>query len=437
MGEAAVASGIEQALQQAGNAFPALLGLLTFVTDIGTQVGWLVLPAAIVWLLLRRLYRLAGFAAAVALGTILLNGIAALLPPLFTFNGSGAGNSAAVMDGGSMGMLVTCGALLLIFMPVIPHSARGWAVAGTTGLILIVGIIRISADLVHLWPVIIGWVLGLAWLTAMAAVFNRWQRKAATPAERLWPAHTTATPEALVPAPTHDKPIPDGGRGLALALMVFVLTGAALVGAGFLITHVLAPVRQFDTAVVQWFASIRTDTLTWLATIFGGPGTSASVIGVLLVAAPVALALTRRWAPACFLLAAAIGETALYLAVGYIVGRPRPSVDHLTAGVPPTPSFPSGHVAASVVTYGANALLLLAWSQSKLRYAAVVLVPLIVIGVALSRVYWGLHYPTDTIASMIYSAVWLAVCWKLFKPDRGSSRHPERQQQPRHREART
>lgn len=123
-----------------------------------------------------------------------------------------------------------------------------------------------------------------------------------------------------------------------------------------------------------------------------------------------------------FLLVAAVGETALFLAVSTVVGRLRPPVDYLSPHLPPTSSFPSGHVAASVVTYGGGALLVFAWTRSRLRYAAAVLAVLAVLGVAFSRLYRGVHYPTDTLASVLYASAWLAVCWWVFRPGRGSAR---------------
>ncbi len=130
----------------------------------------------------------------------------------------------------------------------------------------------------------------------------------------------------------------------------------------------------------------------------------------LAVTAPLALAVTRQWRPPLFLVVVTVGETALFLAVATIVGRS-------TAGGAPrqrpaaTSSFPSGHVAATVATYGAIALLTVAWSRSSLRHAVVVWAGLASLAVALSRLYRGVHHPTDVLVSVLYAVVWIAVCW--------------------------
>ncbi len=224
----------------------------------------------------------------------------------------------------------------------------------------------------------------------------------------------------LVPAPSHDAPLPAGWLGLAELLAAGVMVWGALVGIGLLVTEVLAPVRRFDVAVVEWFAAIRTETLTPVATAVGHLGSTLGIVVVLVAAIPLALGLTRRWAPPVFLLVTTVGETALFLAISTVVGRVRPPVDQLTPGLPPTSSFPSGHVAASVATYGGITLLVLTWTRSRLRYAALVLAVLAVLGVALSRLYRGVHYPTDTLASVLYASAWLAACWWVFRPGRGS-----------------
>ncbi len=66
-------------------------------------------------------------------------------------------------------------------------------------------------------------------------------------------------------------------------------------------------------------------------------------------------------------------------------------------------SFPSGHVATSVTVYGLLAIYL--WRSGHHGWAllAAVIVPL----VAFSRIYLGVHYPSDTLASMAWATLWL------------------------------
>jgi len=92
------------------------------------------------------------------------------------------------------------------------------------------------------------------------------------------------------------------------------------------------------------------------------------------------------------------GATALNTALKLLLSRPRPSL--FTPLVSASGfSFPSGHVTASVATFGFLAVLL--WREKRFGWAiaSLVLVPL----VALSRIYLGVHYPSDVLGSLIFA----------------------------------
>ena len=421
----AVDTGVVDALNAAVNAWPWVVPLLQFITDLGgSEAAWLLLPVATVWLLVRRAPRLAVYVAVTGLGSAVLNtGVKALVDrarPLVDMPVLAA-PGASFPSGHAMGSTITFGVLLLVFLPVLPPRLRRPATAAVVALVAAIGVTRVALGVHFPSDVLGGWLLGVLWLAVTAAAFRRWCQEDGL---RRRPAVEGLAPEerpVLVPAPVHDAPLPAGWRGLAELLAAAVMVWGALVGVGLLITNVLGAVRRFDVAAVEWFAGVRTETLTPVITAVGQLGSTLGIVTVLVAVVPLALGYTRRWAPPVFLLVATIGETALFLAISTVVGRLRPPVDHLSPNLPPTSSFPSGHVAASVVSYGGIALLMLAWTRNRLRYAAVVMAVLAVLGVALSRLYRGVHYPSDTLASVLYGSVWLAVCWWVFRPGRGSA----------------
>ena len=73
-------------------------------------------------------------------------------------------------------------------------------------------------------------------------------------------------------------------------------------------------------------------------------------------------------------------------------------------------SFPSGHALGSLVVYGWLALWL--WRQSH-RLPAIFLLVWIAL-IAFSRVYLGIHYPTDVLASLALGVPWLTVVISLY-----------------------
>lgn len=190
---------------------------------------------------------------------------------------------------------------------------------------------------------------------------------------------------------------------------------AFLLGLGMLITTVLTPVRDLDVAIIEGLVESRTEPLTVLAHIGDQIGNTPGIIAMVIIAATVAHALTRRWAPALVLVAAAAGETSIFLATQLAISRARPDVEQL-AGEPATSSFPSGHVAATIVTYGCIALLVLAWSRGAVRVVAVAAAIVLPLLVAWARMYQGMHFPSDVLASFLFAPLWLAACWWAIRP---------------------
>ena len=92
------------------------------------------------------------------------------------------------------------------------------------------------------------------------------------------------------------------------------------------------------------------------------------------------------------------------MTTAFLVERPRPTVSHLDA-VPTTSSFPSGHTAAAIVLYLGLALIITSFVRNLVVRALVwSLAVVLPIAVALSRLYRGMHHPTDVIASAIGAA---------------------------------
>ncbi|WP_216870543.1 phosphatase PAP2 family protein [Modestobacter excelsi] len=198
----------------------------------------------------------------------------------------------------------------------------------------------------------------------------------------------------------------------------FVLVEALLLGLGLLITRVLdgSPVDQEEVDFENAVAAHRTPTwnsITHYGTVLG----ATSTVVALTAAGCLVLAL-RRHGPRLplFLALAVIGETLLFLLAAAVLDRLRPPIPHLDAA-PPTSSFPSGHTAASVALWVGLALGL---SRTRpghrlrfLSWSLAVAVPLFVL---LSRLYRGMHWPTDVAAGVVFSLAWLLLLRAVLLP---------------------
>jgi len=189
--------------------------------------------------------------------------------------------------------------------------------------------------------------------------------------------------------------------------LTLTLLAACLAGAWLLGREAYAP---FDPALMLGLHAHATPTLTTLMTVV--THSASSVVTVILVVAGAALLWVRgqrRNAVALVLgvaLASLLGE-----GLKLLVQRPRPDLfPHLVhAG---GWSYPSGHTRNAVVVYGLLAWLAgpqeAGWRRALVRAAALVWAGL----VALSRVYLGVHYPSDVLASLLLGIPWvLGVVW--------------------------
>ncbi len=138
---------------------------------------------------------------------------------------------------------------------------------------------------------------------------------------------------------------------------------------------------------------------------------SLVVLGIVTALATGFLLLQRRRRYALLVLAAVLGGQALNSGLKQYFDRDRPNiVPHLREVS--TPSFPSGHATLSAVTYLTLGVLLAEGLQRRAAKLYVILVALLLTFlVGASRVYLGVHYPTDVLAGWASGLAWALLCW--------------------------
>jgi undecaprenyl-diphosphatase len=141
---------------------------------------------------------------------------------------------------------------------------------------------------------------------------------------------------------------------------------------------------------------------------------SMIVLLIMTCAASIYLFLARKYAAAWLLLVAVFGGIALNDVLKHMFARPRPDHVYQAARVF-TSSFPSAHAEISAITYLTMAALL-AQSQSSFRIGLyfIALAALLTLLIGLSRLYLGVHYPTDVLGGWCIGAAWALACWVLM-----------------------
>jgi len=198
------------------------------------------------------------------------------------------------------------------------------------------------------------------------------------------------------------------GLGACVLLFVFVaLAGEVTEG----------DTLAFDTRILQalrdpadpsqprgpaWIENVLLD-----LTALGG-----STVLVLVVAAVVGfLLLQTRYRSALFVAVTAASGELLNAAMKYVFNRPRPSIVPQLRAVFST-SFPSGHAMESAIVYLTLGAILMRAADNRLTKLYILGIAMLLTAlVGISRVYLGVHYPTDVIGGWIIGFVWASICW--------------------------
>ncbi len=205
----------------------------------------------------------------------------------------------------------------------------------------------------------------------------------------------TGPEEAPKPAPLLGTAILASLGAAVLALFLFAWLGNEMLQ---------GDTRHFDQVVREWMHSYASPGMTRVMNAISLLGYNVLIIELVIALAVFAKLRWRR--AALWLTVAMAGSLVLDLTLKHIYHRTRPTAYFGMA--PHSYSFPSGHAMCSFCFYGVLAGLLsartkpLAW-RLLIWFAAAALV----IAIGLSRIYLGVHYPSDVVAGYLAAAVWV------------------------------
>ncbi len=186
-------------------------------------------------------------------------------------------------------------------------------------------------------------------------------------------------------------------------ILLFMTVFLPLVAIGELAEDVWAGAGLFfDRPILEGLHARATPTLDGIMLFFSHAGAPKPMVAFFIVVL-VGLLIARRRGDAAFFVVAVAGAMVLNFGAKILFGRARPD---LWVSLAPESdySFPSGHAMGSMATVAA--LVILAW-RTRWRWPILILGSLFVALVGLSRLYLGVHYPSDVLTGWLASLAWV------------------------------
>jgi undecaprenyl-diphosphatase len=147
-------------------------------------------------------------------------------------------------------------------------------------------------------------------------------------------------------------------------------------------------------------------------TALGGP----TVLWLVVLSVVGFLVLQTRYRTAIIVAATAASGDLLNVVLKNLFVRPRPEVVPHLRDVSSTTSFPSGHAMESAIIYLTLGAMLMRLAERRLtKIYCIGIAVFLTLLVGISRVYLGVHYPTDVAAGWMFGFFWASLCWIIAK----------------------
>lgn len=134
---------------------------------------------------------------------------------------------------------------------------------------------------------------------------------------------------------------------------------------------------------------------------------------IVLVLTLLAIILIKGLKNKLFLLTGAAGTAGINVVLKHIIQRERPNINRL---IPEKGySFPSGHAMMSMAFYGMLIFLIFKYVKSTaLKWTLIVILTILLSTIGITRIYLGVHYPSDVIGGFLVSLTYLFILTEIY-----------------------
>ncbi|MDQ4145713.1 MAG: phosphatase PAP2 family protein [Actinomycetota bacterium] len=214
---------------------------------------------------------------------------------------------------------------------------------------------------------------------------------------------------------------------VARSFALLAVSAAFLLLVGWLVGSLIeadagAFLRAIDRSLLESFAETRISALTraMRRATHLGDGLVVTILAVLGGIGSYLVTRKPRWP--VFFAACVLVATQLSSITKALVGRARPTLSPVYELA--SDAFPSGHATAAAACYGALALLAGRALPRRWSLPVVSLSLFVILLVGMTRVYLGVHWPTDVLGGWALGGAWVAIVARVLRPDRADQDAP-------------
>lgn len=180
---------------------------------------------------------------------------------------------------------------------------------------------------------------------------------------------------------------------------------------------------EYDTLITDYVTGFRTPELTAYFVTVTHIGDVYGYLAVFILSTIGFLMFFKNWQYVIQLSLVLVLALSSNVILKKIINRSRPEIEHLVTVE--TLSYPSGHAMTAMAFYGFLIYLFYRFNiNSLVKISLILLLAAFILSVGISRIYLGVHYPSDVVGGFIAGLIWVILCALAFNLLRVFRRDP-------------
>lgn len=170
---------------------------------------------------------------------------------------------------------------------------------------------------------------------------------------------------------------------------------------------------NYDRQITDYVLSYRNPSLTNYFIFVTNVGDLYGYIVVVALCALISRVFFKRWKVVLQIILVLVLASGSNMILKRFIDRARPGIEHLVSAE--TLSYPSGHAMSAMAFYGFVIFLFYRFKMNRiLKYSVILLLMFLILSIGISRIYLGVHFPSDIAGGFIAGFIWVVFCVIVF-----------------------